>query len=119
MLEQIPNNCITDTLFKGNEVITVEPRDKKQYTYTILRVQHDSVNDLFEILSWCKIAHNVELITVGHFNLTTKSFIPMKRYQNQPSYCWPRNIRTISYVLEKLNKLDSKFKIYRGAPDDD
>lgn len=119
MLEQIHNNCITDTLFKGNEVITVEPRDKKQYTYTILRVQHDEVKDLFEILSWCKIAHNVELITVGHFNLTTKSFIPMKRYQNQTSYLWPRNLRTISYVLEKLNKLDSKFKIYRGAPDDD
>ena len=119
MLEQIPNNCIIDKLFKGNEVITVEQRDKKQYTYTILRVQHDNVNDLFEILSWCKIAHNVELITVGHFNLTTKSFTPTKRYQGLQSYFWPRNIRTISYVLDKLNKLDSKFKIYRGAPDDD
>ena len=119
MLEQIPNNCITDTLFSGNEVITVEHQDKKQFTYTILQVQHDNVNDLFEILSWFKIAHNVELITVGHFNLTTKSFIPTQRYQNQTSYLWPRNVRTISYVLEKLNKLDSKFKIYRGAPDDD
>lgn len=119
MLEQIPNNCITDALFSGNEVVTVEPRDKKQYTYTILRVQHDEVNDLFEILSWSEIGHNVELITIGHFDLTTKSFVPTRRYQNQPSYCWPRNIRTISYVLEKLNKLDSKFKIYRGAPDDD
>ena len=119
MLEQIPNNCITDTLFKGNEVITVELRDKKQYTYTILRVQHDKVNDLFEILSWSKIGHNVELITVGHFNLATKSFVQTERYQNQPSYFWPRNVRTISHVLEKLNKLDNKFKIYRGAPDDD
>lgn len=119
MLEQIPNNCITDTFFNGNEVITIELHDKKQYTYTILRVQHDEVNDLFEILSWCKIANNVELITVGHFNLATKSFIPAKRYQNKTSYLWPRNLRTISYVLEKLNKLNSKFKIYRGAPDDD
>ena len=119
MLEQISNNCITDTFFSGNEVITVEPRDKKQYTYTILRVQHDEVNDLFEILSWCKIANNVELVTIGHFNLVTKSFIPMRRYQNKPAYCLPRDVRTISYVLNKLNKLDSKFKIYRGVPDDD
>ena len=119
MLEQIPNNRIVDTLFKGNEVITVEQRDKKQYTYTILRVQDDNVNDLFEIISWYNIDNNVELITVGYFNLTTKSFIPTKRYQGLQSYFWPRNIRTISYVLDKLNKLDSKFKIYRGAPDDD
>ena len=119
MLEQIPNNCITDALFTGNEVITVEQCDKKQFTYTILRVQHDEVNDLFEILSWSKIGHNVELITVGHFNLTTKSFTPTKRYRDQTSYFWPRNLRTISYVLKRLDELDSKFKIYRGAPDDD
>ena len=118
MLEQIHNNCITDTLFSGNEIITVESRDKKQYTYTILRVQHDEVNDLFEILSWHEIGYNVELITIGHFNLATKSFIPIKRYSIQPLYSWPRDVRTISHVLEKLNKLDNKFKIYRGAPDD-
>lgn len=119
MLEQIPNTCIIDTFFSGNEVITVEPCDKKQYTYTILRVQDDNVSDLFEIISWHKIAHNVTLVTIGHFNLTTKSFIPMRRFQNQTSYLWPRNVRTMSYVLSKLNKLNSKFKIYRGAPDDD
>ena len=113
-MEKLNKDSIKDFVLGGNALITLESGNTGcHFTYKIQQSKND--NNLYFIKCLRGSDNTSDYTYVGCYFADTKTFVVEKTYKNTEVFSWPKSIKAIRYLFNRLDDIPDNLIVYHNG----